>query len=113
MTKKEYTGVSLPVALFTFAAVAAVMAVGLAILKLNTMVTFILAFITVVIIALCTGMGLNKLEEVILTGFKKSALVGMIFIVVGMLVGSWIISGIVPSIIYYGLKIFTPSSFLA
>ena len=113
MSKKEYAGVSLPVALLTFAAVAAVMAVGLAILKLNTMVTFILAFITVVIIALCTGMGLNKLEEVILTGFKKSALVGMIFIVVGMLVGSWIISGIVPSIIYYGLKIFTPSSFLA
>ena len=81
MSKKEYAGVSLPVALLTFAAVAAVMAVGLAILKLNTMVTFILAFVTVVIIALCTGMGLNKLEEVILTGFKKSALVGMIFIV--------------------------------
>ena len=37
----------------------------------------------------------------------------MIFIAVGMVVGSWIISGIVPSIIYYGLKIFTPSSFLA
>ena len=113
MGKKEYTGVNLPVAILTFAAVAAVMAVGLAVLKLNTMVTFSLAFVTVVIIALCTGMGLNKLEEVILTGFKKSALVGMIFIVVGMLVGSWIISGIVPSIIYYGLKIFTPSSFLA
>lgn len=113
MSKKEYTGVNLPVAIFTFAAVAAVMALGLAVLKLNTMVTFILAFITVVLIALCTGMGLNKLEETILTGFKKSALVGMIFIVVGMLVGSWIISGIVPSIIYYGLMIFTPSSFLA
>ena len=30
-----------------------------------------------------------------------------------MVVGAWIISGIVPSIIYYGLQIFTPSSFLA
>ena len=42
MSKKEYTGVNLPVAILTFAAVAAVMAVGLAVLKLNTMVTFIL-----------------------------------------------------------------------
>ena len=49
----------------------------------------------------------------ILTGFKKTAQVCMIFIAVGMVVGAWIISGIVPSIIYYGLMIFTPSSFLA
>jgi NhaC family Na+:H+ antiporter len=37
----------------------------------------------------------------------------MIMISVGMVVGSWMISGIVPSIIYYGLKLFTPASFLA
>ena len=57
------------------------MSVGLAILKLNTMVTFILTFLAVCIIAVC--------------------------------VGTRIISGIVPSIIHYGLKLFTPSSFLA
>lgn len=32
--------------------------------------------------------------------------------VVGTVVGSWIVSGIVPTIIYYGLKMLTPSSFL-
>ena len=53
------------------------------------------------------------LEDMILTGFKKTAQVCMIFIAVGMVVGAWIISGIVPSIIYYGLMLFTPSSFLA
>ena len=105
--------VSFPMAIITLLVVAGIMSLGLAILKLNTMVTFILTFLAVCIIAVCVGTKLNKLEEMILTGFKKTAQVCMIFIAVGMVVGSWIISGIVPSIIYYGLMIFTPSSFLA
>ena len=105
--------VSLPMALLTLVVVAGIMSVGLAVLKLNTMVTFILALVAVCIIAICLGMKLERLQEVILNGFRKFALTGMILISVGMVVGTWIISGIVPSIIYYGLQIFTPSSFLA
>ena len=105
--------VSFPMAIITLIVVAGIMSLGLAILKLNTMVTFILTFLAVCIIAVCVGTKLNQLEDMILAGFKKTAQVCMIFIAVGMVVGSWIISGIVPSIIYYGLKIFTPSSFLA
>ena len=105
--------VSFPVAVMTLVIVAGIMSLGLAILKLNTMVTFILTFLAVCGIALCVGTKLNQLEDMILTGFRKTAQVCMIFIAVGMVVGSWIISGIVPSIIYYGLSIFTPSSFLA
>ena len=105
--------VSFPIAVMTLLVVAGIMSLGLAILKLNTMVTFILTFLAVCIIAICVGTKLNQLEDMILTGFRKTAQVCMIFIAVGMVVGSWIISGIVPSIIYYGLKLFTPSSFLA
>ena len=105
--------VSFPVAVMTLLVVAGIMSLGLAILKLNTMVTFILTFLAVCGIAICVGTKLNQLEDMILTGFRKTAQVCMIFIAVGMVVGSWIISGILPSIIYYGLSIFTPSSFLA
>lgn len=113
MEKNLRKPMSLPMALLTLAVVAGIMSVGLAILKLNTMVTFILALVAVCIIAICLGMKLERLQEVILSGFRKFALTGMILISVGMVVGTWIISGIVPSIIYYGLQIFTPSSFLA
>lgn len=113
MSNSEKKTVGLPMAIFTFIVVAAIMSVGLAILKINTMVTFILALFAVCIIAVCNGMSMEHLQEVILTGFKKFALIGMILISVGMVVGSWMISGIVPSIIYFGLKIFTPASFLA
>ena len=43
----------------------------------------------------------------------KIGLPAMIIIMgVGMLIGSWIIAGTVPTILYYGFSIFSPSSFL-
>ncbi len=111
--KKEFKKVGLGGALIVFLIVAAVMAFGLAIIKLNTMVTFLLALIAVCICAVVMGMSLDDLQETVLDGCRKCALVIMIMISVGMVVGSWMISGIVPSIIYYGLKLFTPASFLA
>ena len=111
--KREFKKVGLGGALIVFLIVAAVMAFGLAVIKLNTMVTFLLALIAVCICAVVMGMSLDDLQETVLDGCRKCALVIMIMISVGMVVGSWMISGIVPSIIYYGLKLFTPASFLA
>ena len=43
----------------------------------------------------------------------KIGLPAMIILMgVGMLIGSWIIAGTVPTILYYGFSIFSPSSFL-
>ena len=36
----------------------------------------------------------------------------LILAVIGMLIGTWIAGGIVPTLIYYGLKILSPSFFL-
>ena len=112
MRDQERKLISFPMAIVTLLIVAGIMAVGLAVVKLNTMVTFLLALVAVCIIAVFTGMKLQDLQDIILSGVKKSSLTVMILISVGMVVGSWIISGIVPSIIYFGLKIFTPASFL-
>ena len=61
--KKEFKKVSFPVAIVIFLIVAAIMAVGLAILKLNTMVTFLLAFIAMGVIAAILGMSLVPAER--------------------------------------------------
>jgi len=108
----ENKRVSLPVAVFTLALVAGTMAVGLAIIKLNAMVTFVLSLILVCIVAICNGMKLDDLQETLLVGCRKASLAIMIMMTVGMIIGTWIISGIIPSIVYYGLRIFTPSTFL-
>ena len=36
----------------------------------------------------------------------------LILLIVGVLIGTWILSGVVPSMIYYGLNILSPSIFL-
>lgn len=50
------------------------------------------------------------------SNFLKVVRIGLpamvILMGVGMLIGSWIIAGTVPTILYYGLSIFSPSSFL-
>ena len=85
-SNNEKKTVGLPMALFTFVVVAVIMSVGQAILNINSMVTFILALFAVCVIAVCTVMCLEKLQDIILTGFKKFALIGMILISVGMVV---------------------------
>ncbi|MCI6153111.1 Na+/H+ antiporter NhaC [Fusobacterium perfoetens] len=68
-------------------------------------------------LAACIAMFfLNYRWEVILEGIletiKSSMEAALILLIIGMVVGSWIISGVVPTMIFYGLKIMSPSIFL-
>lgn len=50
--------------------------------------------------------------EKVAENFKSTAGAIMILLLVGALAGAWMISGIIPSMIYYGLKVLNPSIFL-
>ena len=52
------------------------------------------------------------IEKQILSTIGLAMQANIILIVVGALIGTWIISGIVPTMIYYGLKLIHPSVFL-
>ena len=52
------------------------------------------------------------IEEGILTSILMGMQAILILYTVGMLIGSWIQSGVVPTMIYYGLSIISPSIFL-
>jgi len=112
IVKEKTLKMNFPIAVLTLVAVAGIMAVGLAVIKLNTMVTFILSVFAVCIIAVCCGMKVTQLSDAIVTGCRKAILTIIVLVSVGMIVGSWMISGVIPTIIYYGLKLFTPSTFL-
>lgn len=58
------------------------------------------------------GRGWEGMEESFLKVVKIGLPAVLILMGVGMLIGSWIIAGTVPTILYYGFSIFTPSSFL-
>ncbi len=55
----------------------------------------------------------SKIEKAIIRGGELMIPTAMILYSIGALMGAWIASGTVPMIIYWGLKIISPSMFLA
>lgn len=60
------------------------------------------------------GLGYSwaELEEGMVETIKMSMGAIIILLVIGMIIGTWILGGVVPAMIYYGLQILSPSIFL-
>ena len=58
------------------------------------------------------GYSWQRLEEAILDNIHTSASSIIILLLIGAIAGTWMVSGIVPTLICYGLKILHPSIFL-
>ena len=82
------------------------------VLELPTIVTLFLCIVYISIISLFLGYTLEDINEFILDGVRKSAFVVVMLLAIGCLIGGWIASGIIPTIIYYGLDIIDPNYFL-
>lgn len=65
-----------------------------------------------VLIGLYLGHTWKSLEKGLIKGITIALQACLILMVVGMLIGTWIISGIVPVMIYYGLQLLSPTFFL-
>jgi len=76
-------------------------------------VALFLATCVAVLMSLIIGFKWSHLEQLMIESIKKSLQSIMILLVIGMLTGVWMLSGVVPSMIYYGLQIMRPSFFLA
>lgn len=55
----------------------------------------------------------KEIEQAICNNILGVSVAILILLLIGALAGSWMISGIVPTLIYYGMKILHPSFFLA
>jgi NhaC family Na+:H+ antiporter len=54
----------------------------------------------------------KSIEKGLVHGIEIALQACLILLVIGLLIGTWIISGIVPTMIYYGLVLISPSIFL-
>ncbi len=54
----------------------------------------------------------NTLEDAIVANIKSSTPALIILLLIGAIAGTWMASGVIPTLIYYGLKILHPSIFL-
>jgi len=66
-----------------------------------------------IVIGIKNGHNWHDLEKAITNGISLSLGAVLILFAVGSLIGTWLLSGTVPTMIYYGLKILDPSWFYA
>lgn len=59
------------------------------------------------------GLSWSEIQLNVLENIKAATPAILILLMVGALIGSWLLGGIVPSMIYYGLGFFSPSVFVA
>jgi Na+:H+ antiporter, NhaC family len=75
-------------------------------------IALILAAAVAVLIGQYLHVPFSKILEGMVTSLGSSLGAMLILLLIGALSGTWMISGIVPAMIYYGLKILTPETFL-
>lgn len=59
------------------------------------------------------GYSWAELEEGVLKTINMAMQAVIILMIIGMIIGTWILGGVVPTMIYYGLQILSPGIFLA
>ncbi|ASV66602.1 MULTISPECIES: Na+/H+ antiporter NhaC [Cytobacillus] len=75
-------------------------------------IPLIIGTITAALVAWKAGYNWKHIEESMYKGIKLALPAVIIIMLVGLVIGSWLGGGIVATMIYYGLKIITPSLFL-
>lgn len=88
--------------------------ISLAIVRYETdaHVPILLGVVVAAIVAMRAGYSWKEVETGMLDGITNSLQALVILAIIGILIGVWILSGVVPTMLYYGLKILHPKIFL-
>ena len=76
-------------------------------------ISLLIAMGIAVVIGVKNGYKWQSIEKAIVNGISLSLGAVLILLAVGSLIGTWLLSGTVPTMIYYGLQILDPSWFYA
>jgi len=73
---------------------------------------FTSAMVAALVAVLRLGFKWKEIEGGIVETIKMAMPAIIVLMIIGMVIGTWILSGIVPTMIYYGLKLLSPGIFL-
>jgi NhaC family Na+:H+ antiporter len=107
---------SLALSLFPIAALVALLAGSVALFGDGNsggpnQIALMLAAVVATAVGVRLGHTWKDLEAAIVHGISLAMGAILILLVVGALIGSWILAGVVPTMIYYGLQLLTPAIF--
>lgn len=81
-------------------------------LELPIQLALLTTWFVIILVGLRIGYTYIELQQGILKGINDGLEAVLVLISVGALIGTWIVGGIVPTMIYYGLAIIHPNIFL-
>lgn len=99
-------------AIFTFTMLILIMFVSIYVYEQSPHIPMFIGVIIVSLVALRIGYSWKQLENAMIKGINQAMQSIIILAIIGILVGVWILAGVVPTMIYYGLGILKPSIFL-
>mgnify|MGYP001007727965 CR=1 FL=1 len=100
------------VAVLPMLIMAVILGIGFGKFRYSVEVLLLICSFITVIIAMFYGTTWNEIAKAVSEKKGKSFMAIFIFVFVGMIIGTWMLSGTIPMMIYYGLKLLSPSLFL-
>lgn len=111
--QREKKQATLGIALIPIVCLIVFLYVGISIFEQDPHIPLVGGSIVAVIVAVYVlGNNWADLEDGILKTINMGMQAVLILMIIGSLIGSWILGGIVPSMIYYGLQVLSPKIFL-
>ena len=99
-------------ALLTFLFLIVVMGISISVYEADPHIPMLIGTLFASLIALKIGYSWIEIEKSMLDGIYQALQAIIILAIIGVLIGLWLLSGVVPSMIYYGLGILKPNIFL-
>lgn len=99
-------------AIISFLGLIGVMSVGIIIFEVDPHIPMFIGVIIAAIVTMSLGYTWKEIEHMMVNGISKAMQSILILAIVGMMIGVWLISGTIPTMIYYGLKLLSPKVFL-
>ncbi|MFK2826524.1 Na+/H+ antiporter NhaC [Bacillus sp. B190/17] len=103
---------SLAIALIPIVAMVTFLFAGIFIFEADAHIPLLLSAAVAAIVAVYLGHSWHEIEKGIISAVTLAMQALLILMVIGTIIGTWLAGGIVPTMIYYGLDILSPSYFL-
>ncbi len=110
--EKEVRKANFAEALFTFVSLTIIMFISIIKYEESPHIPMLIGVLIASLVALKIGYTWKFIENSMIKGISQAMQSIIILAIIGVLIGVWILAGVVPTMIYYGLMILNPSIFL-
>lgn len=98
-------------AMFSFLFLICIISIGIIVYNVKPHIPMFIGVVGAALMAMRLGYKWTQIEIFMLDGINRALQSIIILCIIGILIGVWIDAGVVPSMIYYGLKIMSPKIF--